>query len=246
MNMRQSKVLQVQQQTKKDPTPRTRKKTASVDQKKSFNDLSARCGVSLKSFKIAISAAQRLPSEVFGAVSRWIETLANLEANDRRDCAVSISTALETLTKTKDDPLADVDEPMGFPEALRVHIRAEREINASRNMILSDSLSAEDAAETFGRSRQNLEAWRRSNRVIALRVGNQWRYPTWQFDPDEVGGIVAGIREVIAGLRMSPAGTAMWLIQPSSRLKGKRPIDLLHKGYTSEVVQAAEELGHTP
>jgi hypothetical protein len=112
--------------------------------------------------------------------------------------------------------------------------------------VLSESLSAEEAAEKSGRSRQNLEAMRRKGQALALRVGQQWRYPAWQFDRDGVGGIVTGIREVLAALRMSAAGAALWLMLPSPALKGARPIELLRQGRTRDVVQFAEELGYTP
>lgn len=222
---------------------RDRKNQVTVRRSKTLGELSARCGISAKSFEVVVAAARRLPPEIVECVSRWIDALADLEADDRRECATSISTALETLIEKRENTLASVDEPMGLSEALRAHIQAELEINASRNLILGDSLSAEDAAAASGRSRQNLEALRRSNRVVALRVGNRWRYPAWQFDPDGVGGVLNGIRDVIAGLSLSPAGTAMWLIQPSPMLKGERPIDRLRKGLVDEVVRIAGESG---
>lgn len=244
MRMKQSKTTRIEKPAKiKTATPRDRKKPVIVKRNKALGELSARCGISAKSFEVVVAAARRLPLEIAGCVSRWIDALADLEADDRRECATSISAALETLIEKREDPLASVDEPMGFSEALRVTIQAEREISASRNLILGDSLSAEDAAAASGRSRQNLEALRRSNRVVALRVGHRWRYPAWQFDPDGVGGVLNGIRDVIAGLRLSPAGTALWLIQPSPMLKGERPIDRLRKGQVDEVVRIAEESG---
>jgi hypothetical protein len=125
-------------------------------------------------------------------------------------------------------------------------MQADRDAQDSRRLILRDSVSADEATTKSGRSRQNLEAMRRKGQVIALREAHQWRYPVWQFDRDGVGGLVPGIREVLASLGMSPAGVALWLIQPSPVLGGVRPLDLLRQGRTGEVVHAAEQLGYAP
>lgn len=235
--MSHPKTVQTQQPKKPVPLPWNEKTLA---------ELSARFGVPTGWLKVAVTTAQRLPAEVVNAVSRWVDALANLEANERRDCAISIATALEMLAKRKDDPLDTVDGPMGLGETLRAHLQVEQDVHVSRSLILSESVSAEQAAQKSGRSRQNLEAMRRKGQALALRVRHQWRYPAWQFDPDGVGGIVSGIGEVLACLRMSPAGAALWLIQPSPLLKGGCPLELLRQGRTSEVVNVAQELGHTP
>jgi hypothetical protein len=220
-------------------TPATRK-PAPLRHKKSLAELSARFDVPPAALEVAVAAAQELPADVVKDMSRWIAVLAGLETEERRHYATSIATALEAVGKS--DPLEETDAPL----ALREHLQAEQDVQASRGVVLRESLSADDAAAQSGRSRQNLEALRRNGQAIALRVGNQWRYPAWQFDPDCVGGIVRGIGQVVAGLRMSPAGAALWLIQPSPLLGGARPIALLRKGLVSRVVQVAEELGHAP
>jgi len=135
---------------------------------------------------------------------------------------------------------------MTLAQKVSASVQADQDVERSRALVLSESVSAEEAAQKSGRSRQNVEAMRRKGQALALRVGHQWRYPVWQFDPDSVGGIVAGIGEVIANLKMSPAGVALWLIRPSTLLKGARPIDLLRHGRLRDVLQVAEELGHTP
>lgn len=209
-----------------------------------LTELSARFGVSPGPFKLAVSVAQRLPVQSVHAVSRWVDVLAELDATKQQECAAVIGKALEGFNR--EDPLADVDEPMTLSVRLQAAIQAEKDVEASRRLILIDSVSAEDAVRKSGRSRQNLEAMRRKNHVLALRVGNQWRYPAWQFDPDGVGGVVGGLREVVASLRMSAAGAALWLIHPSQLLDDARPIDRLRQGWAREVVKVAEQLGYAP
>jgi hypothetical protein len=213
---------------------------------KALAELSVRFGLPAGRLKLAVQTAQRLPAETVDGVARWVDVLAGVEAKRRQEWIVSIAVALETLAQGIEDPLAVVDEPMTLADRMCAHVQADHDVEVSRSLVLSESVSAEEAAENSGRSRQNLEAMRRKGQALALRVGQQWRYPVWQFDRDGVGGIVTGLREVLAALRMSPAGTALWLIQPCPLLKGARPIELLRRGRTQDVVQVAEELGHTP
>jgi hypothetical protein len=209
-------------------------------------ELSARSGVPTGPLKLAVETARKLPAESVTGISRWVDALAGLEARKRQKWVVSIAEALETLVQNNEDPLDAVDEPMSLADKIRAQVQADQGVETSRTMVLSESLSAEEAAEKSGRSRQNLEAMRRKGQALALRVGQQWRYPAYQFDQDAVGGILPGIREVLASRSMSPAGVALWLILPAPVLKDARPIDLLRQGRTREVVQAAEELGYAP
>lgn len=213
---------------------------------KALAELSARFGVPAGPLKVAVQTAQLLPAETIDGVARWVNALAGVDAKRRQEWVVSIASALETMAKGTEDPLEPVDEQMTLAERVRAHVQADHDVEVSRRLVLSESVSAEEAVEKSGRSRQNLEAMRRRGHALALRVGQQWRYPVWQFDRDGVGGIVSGMREVLAALRMSPAGTALWLMEPSPWLKGARPIELLRQGRTRDVVQVAEELGHAP
>jgi len=234
--MSRSKVVRSQPPQKPDPPVND----------KVLAELSARSGVPTGPLRVAVETVRRLPTESVSGISRWVDVLAGLDAKRRQEWVVSIADALETLAKGHEDPLEAVDEPMSLADKVRAQVEADQGVESSRAMILSESVSAEEAAVKSGRSRQNLEAMRRKGQALALRVGQQWRYPAWQFEPDAVGGIVPGIREVLATLRMSSAGVALWLILPLPSLNDARPIDLLRQGRTREVVQAAEDLGYAP
>ncbi len=49
-------------------------------------------------------------------------------------------------------------------------------------------LSAENAGRTLGITRQAVEKRRRSNTMLAVREGSDWRYPACQFNEGEVTG----------------------------------------------------------
>ncbi|HET9225797.1 MAG TPA: hypothetical protein VFR31_03970 [Thermoanaerobaculia bacterium] len=87
---------------------------------------------------------------------------------------------------------------------------------------------------------------RRAGRLLALRVGSQWRYPQWQFDPDAPGGVVPGLEEILQQLSLSPTGAAFWLLQPSERLGRRPPIELLRRRRPGPVLQLAREQSYLP
>jgi hypothetical protein len=138
------------------------------------------------------------------------------------------------------DLLAEVDDPMNKAEAAEALSAAEIEAQTLRQALLRDCISASEAAQTTGRSRQALERLRRANRLIALRTGRQWRYPRWQFDPDAPGGILPGLGQVISDLQLSPAGAAWWLLQPSKQLNGAKPLELLRRHQPAPVVELGQ------
>jgi hypothetical protein len=140
------------------------------------------------------------------------------------------------------DPLADLDAPLSSESAAREVALAEAQAAERRQALLRGTVSAGEAARLTRRSRQSLERFRRQGRVIALRQGNQWRYPRWQFDPDQSGGLVRGIAESAAALRLSPAGTAYWFVRRHPRLRAA-PGRLLRQGRIDAVRRAAQEDG---
>jgi len=63
-------------------------------------------------------------------------------------------------------------------------------------------------------------------------------YPVFQFDGRRQ---VEGVAEVVATLRevVEPLSIAAWLAGPNRRLGGKRPVELLRRGRTGQVMAAA-------
>jgi len=162
----------------------------------------------------------------------------------RRDALVAgLTQAMEVVTQTHaKDPLARLDDPLPRGEASSAVALAEAQATEARRTLLRECVAADDAVRLTHRSRQSLERLRRAGRVLALREGNQWRYPRWQFDLDAAGGVVPGLDRVLAEVRLSGAGAAYWLSRRHERLQAP-PIRLLRSGRVDAVVQAAREQG---
>ncbi|MFL6194170.1 MAG: helix-turn-helix domain-containing protein [Thermoanaerobaculia bacterium] len=164
----------------------------------------------------------------------------------RSSLSRGIVSAIRTVQDSTNDPLAEVDDPISAAEAAEELALAESEAQAYREVLLKDAVSASEAATLTGRSRQSIERLRRADRLLALRTGNQWRYPKWQFEPDAAGGILPGMEEVLRNLHLSPAGAALWLLQPAERIGGLPPIELLRRHRPEPVIQLAREQSLMP
>ncbi len=213
-----------------------------------LREASARFGVSAELLEILVRAARQLSSEELGVVQEMLHLADAGVSPDRRNAlSRGVVRALEAVpSDASPDPLADVDDPMSTAEAAESLTLAEMETQHARESLLRDCVSVAEAARRTGRSRQALERLRREDRLLALRIGAQWRYPSWQFDPDSPGGILPGLSDVLRHLHLSPAGAALWLLRPAERLGGAPPIELLRRHRPEPVVQWALEQGHLP
>lgn len=89
-------------------------------------------------------------------------------------------------------------------------------------------LSAEEAGKIVGITRQAIDKRRRSNAILAVREGSDWKYPACQFRDGEV---LPGIAEVVRGLEGQGAwATLDFLLAPDSALDGRSPLAALRQG----------------
>lgn len=94
-----------------------------------------------------------------------------------------------------------------------------------------------------GVSRQAVEKRVREGSLLAVPgPSNRRRFPTVQFTDD--GEVVDGLREVRQALPFrNPWAVLNFLVNPDTRLGGRRPIDALKAGEAAEVVEAARRIG---
>ncbi|KAB0538137.1 pyruvate/2-oxoglutarate dehydrogenase complex dihydrolipoamide acyltransferase (E2) component [Pseudochrobactrum saccharolyticum] len=90
-----------------------------------------------------------------------------------------------------------------------------------------------------GISRQAVDKRVQDGSLLAVPgPGNRRAYPTIQFLND--GSIVAGLKAVRQALgSANPWFLLNFLSRPDERLNGKKPIELLHRGETDAVLEAA-------
>ncbi|PKA45233.1 DNA-binding protein (plasmid) [Rhizobium sullae] len=102
-------------------------------------------------------------------------------------------------------------------------------------------LSADEAGRTLGITRQAVDKRRRSNTMLAVREGSDWRYPACQFDEGEV---VAGIADVVRGFASAgPWATLDFLLAPDTVLGGRSPLEMLRGGEPDAVLRLVRANG---
>ena len=206
-------------------------------------ETAARYGLAPGRLQTALNIAEKLlPEEL-----ELLELLPIPDPERRRRLAQVLREAIEEYRdRPTEDPLADVDAPMDREDGVAVTLWADLEASEQRARLLRESVGAEEAGRLTDRSRQAVERQRREGRILALRVGRQWRYPAWQFEIDGPAGLVPRLPEVVASLHMSPAGAGHWLTSPHTELGGEAPIQLLRRRDAEPVLRLAQRLGHLP
>jgi hypothetical protein len=208
----------------------------------------ARVGVTPKRFRLVLEAAEQLSEAELAVVERlMLRAAGGSSVEERRMVAEGLSRALDAVAlRSGVDPLAQVDDPIDVSATAAAVMESAHEVETRRRELLRQCVSVTQASNRIRRSRQAVERLRREGRVLALRVGSQWRYPEWQFEPDAPGGVVPGLGEVLAQLRLSPSGAAFWLTRPALQLGDRAPIEALRRREQQAVVRAAAEHGHMP
>jgi hypothetical protein len=87
------------------------------------------------------------------------------------------------------------------------------------------AVSAEEAGQVLGITRQAVDKRRRAGTMLAVREGSDWRYPACQFHNGEV---MAGIADVVRGFGSASPWVALdFLLASDTALAGRTPLQAL-------------------
>jgi len=126
-------------------------------------------------------------------------------------------------------------------------LRAEARLSGLRSKAFlaqaeGGTISADEAAEVLGLTRQGVDQRRRAGRLLALTLGRRgYRYPLWQFSGH---GMLPGLEDTLRALdSFEEWAQASWFINPNMDLDGHSPLTLLRQGHSEPVIQAARRYG---
>jgi len=99
-----------------------------------------------------------------------------------------------------------------------------------------------DVADLLHLTRQAVNRRRQQGTLLALSAGRHgFLYPVWQF---REGGTLPGLERVLRAMtQLDPWMQQAFMLGRSSRLRGRRPLDVLRSGETAAVAAAAEAFG---
>jgi hypothetical protein len=119
-----------------------------------------------------------------------------------------------------------------------------RGLDGRRRLIeqLGGTLTAEEAADLLGISRQAVDKRRNQNQLIGLTQGRRgYAYPAFQF---EDGKTLAGFEAVLQELSShDPWMQLIFFANGSDRLDGRSPLEALRQGELDSVIRAAQNYG---
>lgn len=119
-----------------------------------------------------------------------------------------------------------------------------RGIEASRRLIDENggALTAVQAAEIVGVSRQMVDRRRSAGKLLAVTTGRHgYRYPVWQFDES---GVLPGLEDVLKVLASEDEWMQVaFFVSKNPRLEDRTPIDALKAGELDAVLDAAAVYG---
>jgi hypothetical protein len=124
--------------------------------------------------------------------------------------------------------------------------RNEDRVLAHRGSLLADALSTGEVATALQLTRQAVVARVNRHDLLAIRNGQKYCFPRWQFVDSESSGVLAGLPDVLrAAAHLSDIEIASWLSRAQLVFGGKVPADLIRSGEIDRVVQAISGVGVT-
>jgi hypothetical protein len=159
-----------------------------------------------------------------------LERIAAQADPEHLTAALAAPTDVGTIARALSDPetvgdaVADLDP---LSDALARGVEAKRDLIKAAGGVFG----AEEAGGLLGITRQAVDKRRRAGALLAIRVGDDWRYPICQFDETAPGGVVAGLPEVIQAMTVAgPWATLDFLLAADDALGNATPLAVLRGG----------------
>lgn len=173
-----------------------------------------------------------------------------LTTHQARQLLVEVRTLVED-SRTKIDPeyfrYLVGKEPPSHGQQVERRVRGLLRAFERRRSMLADSL-LEEHLYRFTRIRPNREGdWTaKPRKLLAIDDFGQWRFPTFQFDPDAPDGLIFGLADVLDVLERVPIFNQLaWFTTKQVELDGLEPWRVLRQGQRERVRALARAYART-
>lgn len=110
---------------------------------------------------------------------------------------------------------------------------------ARRRAVLEDTVSRKEVADALGKTEQAVSAMLERGALLGLKVGREWRVPTWQMAPELTEGVLPGLRKLAMAYLDGVVSLSEWVQRSNPDLDGAIPRAALLRGQVDRVVAAA-------
>jgi signal recognition particle subunit SEC65 len=195
---------------------------------------------------ISINADAAPPASPRGATDKKqlraaVEALVN-EADDSEVARLEAAATVESPD--------DLDERFWGPgpdsvTAVRAVFADLSDQFAQRQHLAANGISRDDAAELLGIAAQSVTAKLASRKLVGIKVGREWRLPTWQFDPDVPTGVLPDLNTLQAAFPGGPVSLSRWMLKAQPEFNGRNAREEMIVHGSAPVIELARALTAT-
>ncbi|NDV10163.1 helix-turn-helix domain-containing protein [Rhodococcus sp. IEGM 248] len=92
-----------------------------------------------------------------------------------------------------------------------------------RRAQLAASFTRTQVADILGVSRQTVSDMAADGRLIGLKDGREWRFPTWQFTPDRADPVLPDLDRLTRAFPGGEVSLSRWMTRPNTTFAGRTP-----------------------
>jgi hypothetical protein len=116
---------------------------------------------------------------------------------------------------------------------------------AQRHQLAANGMSRDDAAELLGIAAQSVTAKLASRKLVGIKVGREWRLPTWQFAPDAAAGVLPDLDTLQAVFPGGPVSLSRWMLRAQPEFDGRNAREEMILHGSAPVIGLAQVLTAT-
>jgi excisionase family DNA binding protein len=113
---------------------------------------------------------------------------------------------------------------------------------AQRRQLAAASVTRDEAAELLGIAAQSITSKLAAHKLVGIKVGRQWRLPTWQFDPDNPSGVLPDLDILQAVFPGGVVSLSKWMLRQQPEFDGRTPREELALHDSASVIALASGL----
>jgi hypothetical protein len=116
---------------------------------------------------------------------------------------------------------------------------------AQRQQLAADGISRDATAELLGITAQSVTAKLAARKLVGIKLGREWRLPTWQFDPDVATGVLPDLDTLQAVFPGGPVTLSQWMLRAQPEFDGRSAREEMIVHGSTPVIELAQVLTAT-
>lgn len=116
---------------------------------------------------------------------------------------------------------------------------------AERRQLAANGISRDNAAELLGITAQSVTAKLTSQKLVGIKLGREWRLPTWQFDSDIPTGVLPDLDTLQAVFPGGPVSLSHWMLRAQPEFDGRNAREEMIFHGSEPVIELARVLTAT-